>query len=341
MSVPSVTKTWLYNVNNVHSGTSVLDSYQLLWFNIVNKFLSGGWTVPASCRYNSGSGTFTAGLGNLWASKDNLAWSGGINRSWIILQHPINNYQLAIQCDAFDTPINFYPFNISIYTSRNGYNTASLSTNSIPSPLVAGDSFLILSSASPTTGIAWGTSAQRFVHHYMYSTDGYCHRHVIYCQDFPVLALFCDIPEDPSSGWAPGLPAPGYTMVLSRTGITTPGNALTYAAVNQAACVRSRIGTNGSTAINVSAWLSVESYAIGNSVALSVANDFTNEYPMAETGIISDTSGMRGRFGKPFDLWYGIDNMQGSIAYPDDSSRQFAQHGVLITPWNGTGMMTR
>ena len=53
-------------------------------------------------------------------------------------------------------------------------------------------------------------------------------------------------------------------------------------------------------------------------------------------GIVSTTAGSRGRLGTVFDLWYGSKAIGQGDTYPNDTSRQFAQFGHFVFPWNGS-----
>lgn len=253
-----------------------------------------------------------------------MTWATGAH-SWIILQHPANASQLLIDCNSASA------FQISITVSRSGWNVSSPTTASPSTLNVSGDSISLLSAAT----VAWGNSNQQFVLHFTSSSDGYCHRAIVYCQDFPVFGLFLETPEDPVPGWNTGLPS--FSMLFNSGGLSSAISTTAYTS----ASVRSRMKT-GASATNVTAWLSGESYA-GTLLTngLLTPNEITNEYPMVDTGIISDTAPCRGKVGKPFDLWYGVANLLTGITYPQDNSRQFSQHGSLIIPWNGSVVVTR
>jgi hypothetical protein len=62
----------------------------------------------------------------------------------------------------------------------------------------------------------------------------------------------------------------------------------------------------------------------------------TLEYPMFEMGLAVHTVGHRGLRGKMNDLWWGSTGKPTGTTYPEDGSRQFAQFGRIIVPWNGT-----
>lgn len=73
-------------------------------------------------------------------------------------------------------------------------------------------------------------------------------------------------------------------------------------------------------------------------------NDLTDEWELLSIGLVGEMTGGyqatgpsgRGRFGRLFDLWYGSTRRQTGDTYPNDNTRQFAQFGALVVPWNGT-----
>ena len=345
MALPTLDKTWNFSVNNIYpSGNSGINPFRDLWFYMVGFFISNGWTAVASCRDNTGAGSsFSAGFGNLWISPINLTWSASpaSPRSWIVLRHPVNNSEILISLVSISGMAR--PDQTQIFFSRSGFNISTPVTNPA-SPIasnVSGDTITLFDlSGSGSLGL-WGVSGnldQRFVRHSMCSTDGYSMRHIIYCQDYPVFGFFIETPKEPVINWAPSRPTPSAAMVFNSGGLL---NCLTTA-VYTTTPLRTRFGTDGGTAANLSLYLSGESYSTNLLTnGLNVPNDFTGEYPMIPMGIISTTGPFRGKLGKMSDLWFGISNFLGPVAYPGDSSRQFAQHGTIITPWNGSNIVTR
>ena len=332
MPLPILSKTWNYNVNNTYLPLADFSTtHRRLWYSIKNLFVTNGlWSVIMSSN-----GT-TASVADNWTSSGALG-----TQSWIVLKHPANNSQLLIQVttDSGGSP------SYVLFFSKYGWNTASaFSTSVLPSTTISGD---VIRFPITNQAIPWGTSNIQCVHHYMWSSDGYCHRHIVYASDFPVLGLFLETPENPVTGWSSsGLPS--FAMFFNSGSVAsaiTINN--TYRRFTNNSIV-TRIDPVGSVgAANADIWLSGEAITNGsggNSLiveAITAPNDLSGEYPMVDTGIVLPTYPYATKLGKPFDLWYGISNLVGSVTYPNDNSRQFAQHGCLITPWNGSVMLTR
>ena len=65
---------------------------------------------------------------------------------------------------------------------------------------------------------------------------------------------------------------------------------------------------------------------------------YTGETPFIAPGIIVTGHGYRGWKGKVQDMWWG--GGSHGDTYPDDGSKQFAQFGQLIVPWDGGPIAT-
>lgn len=333
MALPTLTKTWNFNVNQTFTSSSTIESVRNLYFNIKQSLQnSGGWQVIAS---SNGS---VANTNDNWISTSSLNWPSGGARSWIILKHPTNNSQFLM--DLINSGAG-WP-SLASYYSRNGWNVSgALSTSSLPSPIDSGDSNTIFSNGN----YIFDSLTFNFVLHYMYSSDGYCHRMIVYSSDVPIFFITLDTPETSyNASWAPTSPQPSTAMVI-HPGFPTFGivNVMTLANFYTNPYMKTRVGPVGSTAAqNISLYLSAEAYnttLLTN--GLQIPNDFTSEYPMLETGLVSTTAPYVGKIGKLSDLWFGVTNFTGSPTYPNDNTRQFVQHGILITPWNGSVMLTR
>ena len=333
MALPILTKTWNFNVNQTFTSPDQISSVRNLYFNIKQSLKnSGGWQVVAS---SNGS---VANTNDNWTSTSSLNWSGGGPRSWIILKHPTNNSQFLM--DLINSGAGWA--SLASYYSRNGWNVSgALSTSSLPSPIDTGDSNTIFSNGN----YVFDNTTFNFALHYMYSTDGYCHRIIVYSSDIPIFCIILDTPETSyNASWAPTSPQPSTAMVIHPV-FPTYGivNVMTLANFYTNSYMKTRVGPVGSTAAqNISLYLSAEGYNSNLLVnGLKIPNDLTGEYPMLETGLVSTSTPYLGKIGRLPDLWFGVTNLIGSPSYPDDGSAQFVQHGCIITPWNGSTMLTR
>jgi hypothetical protein len=69
---------------------------------------------------------------------------------------------------------------------------------------------------------------------------------------------------------------------------------------------------------------------------LNSANDFDSSWPFFPIGIASTQASHRGRHGTLYDIWWGSSATASADTYPADGSRQFAQLGNIILPWDGS-----
>ena len=330
MPLPTLSKSWTFSVNNAYTATgSFLETIKRFWFQIKASLKNpGNWTVIAS----SNAASVGAAI-DYWASASSLNW-GSLSgaRSWIILQHPANGSQILIDLSQSYGGTGAV---MSLLFSKQGWNVSgALSTSSLPSNNVSGDVIaLINNDSSGLSGLD-----TNFVHHFMCSTDGYCHRHIAYVNDTPMFGLFLETPSEPVAGWSSsGLSS--YAMLFTQN--SSPiAQAITTNSFTSS-IIRTRIGTT----VNISAYLSGECYGANNTTVLpqnlQFASVFDNSYLLAAPGIFSTTAPYRGKLGKVIDLWFGVNNFLGGRTYPDDGTRQFASHGALVTPWNGSVMRTR
>lgn len=315
MTLPSISKSYVYNVNNsvLTTGTTQGD-YRNLWYKWKTALVAGGWTVRSS------SDSVTAAASDLWTSTAALVW-GSSARSWIVLRHPVCLWDVCLELN----PASSYHTG-TINVSRQGYVTTGLVTTARPG-LVAADEQTLLSSGGT---VAWGNSPQNFVWHYVRSSDNEIQRFFVNVTDTTVLAFFMDVPQSPITGWNSGfVQPPGTAFWMNAASV---GNAVSTATYTGTPTV-TRIGAGAGTATGL--YLSGLSYASNLVVnGLPIPNDMTGEYPLLAAGYIcTGVVGFRGKVGNPYDLWFGVSNMPTGTTYPADLSTQFAQFGTIVIPW--------
>jgi len=91
----------------------------------------------------------------------------------------------------------------------------------------------------------------------------------------------------------------------------------------------------------MNAYLSCEGFgdkAFGQQMLVS--NELDGFWPFTPIGVVSNSAGSRGRLGTAYDLWYGSTAIGDGDTYPADTSRQFAQFGHFIFPWDGSAPQT-
>jgi len=318
MSLPTLTKTWQFSVNNLMPavGANAPTATQVLvkLKDILKGLASSPWTVQYSC---DGTTAGTAGDGvDRWPS---TGYTFNSNYCWTVLKQAgsaSSNLQICIVC-AFGGSSRFY---VSPNAGFTGGTTSAAPT--------ATDS---ISYGGTTNALVVSTVSANRALHAMQSTDGKCTRYFL-TRSGRVEAIFL---HDQILNSVVGLT---YPEVYCGTPYPNPSSV-----VNMQSASLTPVAGNFNfyqSGAWVSAAMTAEGFYTGpataSSPAGSAANDFTGEWPMFPLGYFGVTSGSRGRLGTATDLWLGNDGVANCSAYPNDTSYQFAQYGNLILPWNGT-----
>lgn len=320
MTLPTKVKTWQYSVNNLNTvvpGDTIVTVNQRLLFGIKTALISmatNPWTVVSS------SDGVTAGAGDKWLTSANLNWnSAGSAHSWIVLKQTgvAANYQIMLGCTAGTSTTTY---NMSIAVSPSAGFTGS----SITADPTATDQINLAS------GALWanGNTIANSVYHVMQSTDGQITRVLITAHGFLSGFWNFERPFNPATGWSNPC-----IQLLSATGTIT-SNAATYTLLNGTA---NSLFRHVST--NYSAYLTSEGFINTHSGGqLSVApNDLDHEFSFWPIGIMSTTSGARGRHGGLTDLYWGLPGTHPTgTTFPHTLAHTWAQFSHLIFPWNGT-----
>lgn len=316
MALPTLTKTWLFNVNHVltGTGTAALTAGKIL--RAIKDTLLGFANTPWSVYYSCGGSSITAGTAgdgiDRWGADSHVGW--GASKSWIVLKNATvsPNFQVCISCvGTSGETINLV---VSKSAGFTGGTTAARPT--------ATDEIILINAGT------WGcgnTTDYNYVLHGMMSTDGYCTRIIINDAGKSSLLWLFESPTSVISSWTePCIAYAPASAVVATDNITNSnltGNA--YA--------KAKIGTSA-----VSMYMTCESR---NNIALNTLplfNDIASEFPMYPIGLESETAGNKGRHGRLMDLYFGTVGMPNGTSYPSDGTRQFVQFGSLIFPWNGT-----
>lgn len=327
MALPTVTKTYVYNVNNADTGAVTVDAtYKNMWYAWKSALVGGGWTVRSSSNASSASAS------DLWTSPAAIIGppGAGLAHSWIVLRHPVCAWDI---CLDFNT-VGPLLYRGQVAVSRGGYATTGLVTTSRPTTLLSDEQVLLNNSS---TDWCFGNNNPPYVWHYVRSTDGDVQRFMLYVADQAVFAMFFDVPQDYIPGWNTS-GTPGAVMCLTAVGgvVSNCISTVTYTGTPYV----TRMGSGAGAAIGL--YMSGDSYN-GNLLCngLAIPNDVTGEYPFVSINYVSTTAPYRGKVASPYDLWFGVSNLVAGTTYPADTSRQFAQFGSLIIPWNGTVPVTR
>lgn len=303
MALPSLTKTWQFNVNNAQTaqGTALADN-RLALFNIKTAMIGFGtqpWTVVSS------SDSTASGNTDKWVAATNLVWNtAGSAHSWIVLKQTGigSNAQLLISCSAssgsgLNATIKFSPS-----VGFTGGTTTADPT--------ATDAITFIN------GVAWTTINTDVALRWsvMQSTDGQCTRVFVFSggtlTSFWMIEKFAN-----ATGGTPGASNTGWGFATTLLSVVNTFNGQT----NQ----------NGTTAATIISYESASNIAI--------ASEVSGAWDMFPIGIVcTATAGCRGKLGTIQDAWFGSSGIALGDTYPATGSplAQFVQFGLLILPWN-------
>ena len=317
MALPTLSKTWQFNVNNqtTAQGTALADARKTL--RGIKDAMIGFATNPWTVRYSCDSVTAgTAGDGvDRWSADTNLVWANaGTAHSWIVLRQTGigTTYELLISCE------NSTPSNLTLLTSISGFSGGSKTARP-----TATDELTVASSVQWINGT---DSSNRWS--VMQSTDGQCTRILVgYGGNFTTLIVL-DKPNNPTTGWS----TPNFSALYWNGGGLNTNTTGIFSTIGPNA--RSRIGS-----VNGSVSLTIE--GIGNNFSTdttigNIANEVDSSWDMWPLGIACITSGARGRHGSLFDLWAVSTVRASGDMIPADGSNQFAVFGNFVLPWNGS-----
>lgn len=319
MALPTVVKTWQYNVNQSSPATGNTSSegrqVALLIKNSMIGFASTPWTVRYSCNSVT-AGTAGDGVDRITTTANIVNAAAGVAHSWIVLRQTGMglNYEL---CFDFSTA------NAYIWSTVISYGAGFTGGSTTARPTATDEVVLALSGA-------WKSNASNSNRvHVLQASDG-SNTHVFVTDSngsFSWLPLM--VPSNTVTGWS----TPTLAAMFGGSGAA--GNSLASSVWAPAAGVFTMRAAS-TTGI---ASLACEGNAGGVLPALvpgSVPNDLDSAWPMLPLSTFGITTGMRGRNGTIVDLWAGSANVPTGDTYPNNTTYQFCQFGSVIVPWNGT-----
>lgn len=343
MPLPSLEKTWQYDVNNVQAATGTsLTTHRQLWRAIKNGLLGFGtlpWTVEYSCD-STVAGSAADGI-DRWDSDTDLVWqsaASGTARSWFVLSNT-DGVQMLWECRAQTTSTGK---SMGIYISPSAGFTGGTTTQRP----TATDEIALLSGDSSTlshigAGQASNTTDFAYAWHILHSNDGLVTM-VVICQGGNCSGFwYFGRMSQPVSGWT----TPVGHAVFSGLSGTSPGR-ITY---NETADKNSTNASNLRTGALFNAvtadWFPC-SIAIGASAANSsepsgrvilVANELSTEWELPQVSVGCTVSGARGMsHGRLFDVrWVSSARADGDT-FPGDGSRTRVVMGPFVIPWDGS-----
>lgn len=333
MALPTLDKTWQYAVNSARYTNAAQAMYLIK--NTLCTFPSNPWVV---LRSNNGS---TVADADLWTSSSAITWNAGSPgyKSWIVLNQPAisPNFQFLIITYYYST-YSVVNSGFEYYVSENAGFTGGTTTSK--------------PSASDEVAIAFPDIYNRRIWydyptagriHIMQSEDGECTRILIACDSSFQRVLLIEKARNPVENWDIPWMVMNWCARAVYYGMGGPvyGEFPTYGASygldRTTGHLQGRLRTGGRMPLycagprfsNVPAayWQTIQSYPeVG--------------YPMFPVSVYCDSVGGVGRLGEFYDLWWGNDTIvKTGQHYPDDGSRQFAQVGNLIVPWDGGDQM--
>jgi hypothetical protein len=318
MALPALVKTWQHNVNQaIAAQGTVLATDRLAWRTLKNSligFASNPWTV----RGSSNSSAAAMDQVDRWVTDANLVWASGAH-SWIVLRQTgiATNYELCIDLNSGTNGTG------TIATSP----AAGFTGGTVTARPTATDENVLIS--TNTIGGVNSTSTDNNVKlSVQQSTDGQCTRAQMWSQNIQTMLMVLDKPANPVTGWT----NPSFSVSLGAfiASVGTLTNLVTTPVAKG----------KGASAMTLAMTLEGQATAGSLQTLLTSANDLSGSWPFLPIGMYSATALNRGRHGSFFDLWFGSSAVSNADTYPNDTSRQFAQLGALIFPWNGTTPLT-
>ena len=321
MSLPTVEKTWQYNVNNQITalGSALANNRRIL--RLIKEALkgaaSGAWTV----RGSSDGVAFNMSGTDLWDDDSDLIFvsAAGTAHSWIVLR------QIGMGAAGVEILIDLVTGGSTQTTAGSG---AVIRIASVEDGGFTGGSITTAPTATNqqilNTGI-WtqlGTdAATRW--NVIQADNGSGTRVWAYSAGVLQFLWVFEAPTDKVSAWNDAY-----------VGYAAPGSVVT--AANSYGYTYWKSTINNTLA---SIALSMEATSSGsmNSEAFcgNIPNDLTSEYVILPIGICCNTTTVRGRHGIMPDMWYASTGTVQGDTYPADGSANFVNVGPFVFPWNG------
>jgi hypothetical protein len=352
MPLPTLTKTWQYNVNQLLpvAGSNEASAKALLFAikNSLCTFPQSPWTVVRS------SNGAAVSNGDLWTSAGAFSVSytlpsgGASARGWIVLKNSnlgetANGYQILIDV-IFSNGVSW----VGMFSSPGAGFTGGTTT---ARPTATDEHQLITNynHGSPVGNPNWGYTNNSFgwtankVYRFnaMMSTDGKCTRFwLVHDNAGTTIQTMCGI-FDTLKNVPDGLnPTVSLFLASNASEVMAIGNFM-YASGVEAQSLDFHMNEQPSRGNMTVEWPGYTHQTF--------ANEITNEWPMwpigaailqtvdesASTSPIV-TPGVFGRIGDFHDLWIGSTGVSSLDTYPGDGSAQFAQFNRLIVPWDGS-----
>lgn len=339
MALPTLEKTWEFDTNvtifrDIARGTTSAHADKRgLLLAIKNAMIDNGstrgFTTPWEVRGSSDStaaSLLAVGAGgpgtDRWIDIDDMVWhtSDGGARSWIVLRQSAisTTFELLIECRHGSS--NDDGAEIRAIVSQAGFTGGS--TTARPT---ATDERILCNLVTWGGGVQGGDTGA-YVMQFMISSDGQCTRVVTYNTNGVGVGLWLlDKPKNPKTAWTDA-----YVARIFGNGDSA---AITYALWYDTPNMYTRFGT-----VDVTFYCSGEGYAsAGVGEILDEHNQLDESWWFGDIGLISETSGMRGRQGELFDIYWTQDFLPQGQTFPaTGATREFVVFGDMVFPWDGS-----
>lgn len=346
MSLPTLSKTWQYDTNVTifddiaRGSTNAHADKRGLLLAIKNAMVdtgsSRGFSTPWEVRGSSDSSTaslLAVGAGgpgtDRWLDIDDLVWStsDGGARSWIVLRQAAISTTFELLIDLRQDSVSDDGSEIRTIVSQAGFTGGT--TTARPT---ATDERTLSDTGGTWGGGASGSTTGPYTMQFWISSDGECTRVVTFNTNGVAIGFWMfDVPKNPKTAWTDP-----YIACVQGNGDSA---VVTYAFFHEGvARILSKFGT-----LDTDLYLSADGAAnqtIGE--LLNEPNQLDESLWFGDMGLVSTTSGFRGRQGEVFDLYWTHPFIQEGQTFPaTGATREFVVFGDMVFPWDGSFPVTK
>jgi hypothetical protein len=321
MSLPSLVKTWGYDVNNVFTWANSEEGSQKLGFNLKESLVAAGWSVIASSDKvavkNVGDGS-----PDLWTDYTKLIRESSSNHSWCAIYNATLDVTLLIDC--LSSADYYYDFYI-IEGSLNANGTTALRPTSVSGV----EKFYSDIEVCPSRSLGGTQSAWQC----LYSTDELSFRFILRGNGSSSgsFSFFIQRPSNVPDLWIDpvvfALVANAITDVMLTENLFYSAKATLFTLVN---------------GVIFNMYISSESCSNGDAPASMLVGvnpgdlSTDNGHLLCPMGLIGNDVGIRGSNGRLDDMWWKPLTMTTGDTMPGNGDKTFICFGDFVFPWNGT-----
>lgn len=373
MALPTIEKTWQFNVNRVVGSAAGLAVNKQLLLDMKNMLIAGGglgtwtnaaggtispvnaWTVGYSCNSVT-AGTVNDGV-DRWTTVSNVVntsfTSPGVH-SWIVLKSTTldagGNFQLLIDWVSDDTTSGTYG-TFAMYLSRTAGFTGG-TTSARPTAtdeIFCGQGHTGAFHATGTYGPTFGNvagSADGYALHCMTSTDGKSYRLIVTRGNTASFILALEQSTNSPAGWT----VPIYVIHASSWAATYSSGDV-FSGTDEAAHTAFKYEWHVTAVAPVSGkykmYLAQESLGLGSAGYGSFVpprgrpyyadhrlSSLSGDYLITQIDVVSVESNFTGRMGYVTDMW--ACSAPSASTFPAAGAKTYAQLGSIMVPWNTT-----